>query len=324
MAKKQRKFVDDGWAIWTDGDDICTVYLHDWLNPKGKSYIDIAIHVHNVKASSRMRVYIPFKISREEIDDVSLLFNDTKILQATFGSACIIDYKKNEFCSEIAYLGRTVDVVHISTLDYQIEPLSNGALLDIDIDKIQPSIDNNEAYFIWRMPHKSLDKLFKSRVGAGSKMSRFRDLITSPMLSEKHGYSVRINEPRLLPEEITRVGSFYRQKMKKAAISISMDDSYDINDEGCYRIRRLEEELYTNYLPASYKQDDIISYQWQQSVDDDKMQGHFNFYYNITKDSVNGASMTIYMILLMVLAVMGEMLADLVRALIDWWAAGGI
>ena len=35
MAKEQRKFADDGWAIWIDGDDISNVYLNDWLNPKG-------------------------------------------------------------------------------------------------------------------------------------------------------------------------------------------------------------------------------------------------------------------------------------------------
>jgi hypothetical protein len=65
------------------------------------------------------------------------------------------------------------------------------------------------------------------------------------MLSEKHGYSVRINEPRLLPEEITRVGSFHRQKLKKAVITITVSEEYDINDEGCYRIRHLEEELFS-------------------------------------------------------------------------------
>ena len=323
MAKKQRKFVDDGWAIWTDGDDICTIYLHDWLNPKGDSCVDLAIRIRNVKVSTRLRVYVPFAVAREEIRDVSLLFNDTKILQAVFGSACIVDYKKNEFTSEIAYVGKTVDIVHLSTLEYQLSPLSDGTLLDVDLKSLQPYLDNDEAYFIWRMPHKSLDKLFKSRVGAGSAMSRFRDLITSPVLSEKHGYSVRINEPRLLPEEITRVGSFHRQKLKKAVVTISISEDYDLNDEGCYRIRHLEEELYKEYIPERYATDDVISYQWHQNRGSN-LQGQFNFYYSITKNSVNGGSMTVYMILLMVLAVIGEMLADLVRALIDWLAAGGI
>ena len=96
MAKRQRKFVDDGWAVWTDGDDICTVYLHDWLNPRGNSYVDLAIRIRNVKVNKRMRVYVPFKVRPEEIEDVSQLFNNTKILQAIFGAACIVDYKKNE------------------------------------------------------------------------------------------------------------------------------------------------------------------------------------------------------------------------------------
>ena len=315
MAKKQRKFVDDGWAIWTDGEDICTVYLHDWLNPKGDSYVDLAIRIYGVKLNNRMRVYIPFPIEREDIDDVSMLFSDTKILQAVFGSACIIDYMKNEHTSEIAYIGKTVDIVHINTLDYQLTRLSDGTLMDIDLKALQPFLDNDEAYFTWRMPHKSLDNLFKSRVGAGSVMSRFRDLITSPTLSEKHGYSIRINEPRLLPEEITRVGSFHRQKIKKSFVTISVSEDYDINDEGCYRIRHLEDELYRDYIPNKYKTDDVISYQWHQNRETN-LQGQFNFYYNITKNSISGGSMTVYMILLMLLAVMGEILGDFAKTLL--------
>ena len=38
------------------------------------------------------------------------------ILQATFSAVCIVDYKKNEHTSEIAYNGKTIDIVHISTL----------------------------------------------------------------------------------------------------------------------------------------------------------------------------------------------------------------
>ena len=312
MAKKQRKFVDDGWAIWTDGDDICTIYLQDWLNPKGKSYVDLAIRIRNVKVNTRMRVYIPFDVSKEEIDDVSLLFDNTKILQAVFGSACIVDYKKNEYTSEIAYIGKTVDIVHISSIDYELSSLSDGTLMDIDFNALQPYIDNDEAYFIWRMPHKSLDKLFKSRVGAGNWATQFRDLITSPMLSEKHGYSVRINESRHLPEEITRVGSFHRQKLKKAVITISVSEDYDINDEGCYRIRHLEDDLYGDYIPDKYNTEDVISYQWHQNRESN-LQGQFNFYYNITRNSISAASMTIYMILLMLLAVMGEILGDFAK-----------
>ena len=155
MNKKQRKFADDGWAVWVDGDDTSTVYINDWLNPKGKSYVDIAIRIRGVKISRSLHVYVPFPVSRDEIDDVSLLFNDTKILHATFSSACIVDYHKNGHTSEIAYNGKTVDIVHISTLDYKTIQLTDGTLINIDLESIQSFLDNDEAYFIWRMPHKS-------------------------------------------------------------------------------------------------------------------------------------------------------------------------
>lgn len=315
MPKKQRKFADDSWAIWVDGDDITTVYINNWLNPKGKSYVDLAIRIRGVKSSKLLHVYVPFGVSADEIDDVSLLFNDTKNLQATFSAACIIDYKKNAYTSEIAYNGKTVDIAHISTLEYDIRPFSDGTLINVDLEKLNPSLDNDEVYFIWRMPHKSLDEIFKPRVNVGNVMSRLRDLITTPVVSEKYGYSVRINEARLLPEEITKTGIFHRQKLKKTVVSLSIDESYELNDGGCYRIRRLEENLYRDYLPEGYKSEDVITYQWNQnSAHNDR--GQFNFYYNLSKDSVSKSSMFLYMVLLLAVGIFGDLLAETVKALI--------
>lgn len=315
MSKKQKKFVDDGWAIWVDGDDNSTAYINNWLNPKGKSYVDLAIRIRGIKSSERLHVYVPFSISADEIEDVSLLFKDTKVLQATFSAACIVDYKKNEHTSEIAYNGKTVDIVHISTLKYDIKPLSDGTLISVDLEKLNASLDNDEAYFIWRMPHKSLDEIFKSRVDVGNAMSRLRDLITTPVVSEKYGYSVRINEARLLPEEITRIGIFHRQKLKKAVITISIDENYELNDGGCYRIRRLEGNLYKDYLPKGYEFEDVITYQWNQNRDHNG-QGQFNFYYNLSKDSISKSSMFLYMVLLLAVGIFGDLLAELVKMLI--------
>lgn len=317
MAKGQRKFADDGWAIWVDGEDTSTVYINDWLNPKGKSYVDLAIRVRGVKLCKGLHVYVPFIVSSEEVQDVSLLFEDKKVLQATFSAACIVEYKKNEHTSEIAYNGKTVDIVHISTLDYQTSVLSEGTHLFVDLERVQPFLDNDEAYFVWRMPHKSLDEIFKPRADVGKIMTRLRDLITTPIVSEKYGYSIRINEARLLPDEITRIGAFHRQKLKKAVVTISIDENYELNDGGCYRIRRLEENLYKNYIPENYKSEDVITYQWNQSREHN-LQGHFNFYYSIAKNSVSRGSMLMYIMLLLAIGVVGEILADIVKALIGF------
>lgn len=316
MAKKYKKFADDGWAIWIDGDDTSTIYLNDWLNPKGKSYVDMAIRIRKIKASKVMHVFVPFSVSETEIEDVSLLFNNTKILQATFSAACIVDFKKNAHTSEIAYNGKTVDIVHISTLTYDTVPLSHGTLLRVDLERLQQYLDNDEAYFIWRMPHKTLDEIFKPRVDVGNALDRLKDLITTPVVSEKFGYSIRINESRLLPEEITRIGAFHRQKLKKAVVTISVDENYELNDSGCYRIRRLEENLYKDYLPADYRREDVITYQWNQSREQN-FHGHFNFYYSITKNSISKGSMLLYMILLFLLGILSDVISDTVRALLS-------
>ena len=315
MSKKQKKFADDGWAVWIDGEDTSTIHINDWLNPKGKSYVDIAIHIRGIKSSKALNVYVPFPIMKEEIEDVSLSFGDTKILQAIFSAACIVDYKKNQHTSEIAYNGKTVDIVHISTTSFDVEAISNGTLIRVGLQELQPHLDNDEGYFIWRMPHKSLDEIFKTRVDVESAIERLRDLITTPVVSEKYGYTIRINESRLLPEEITRIGMFHRQKLNKTAITISVDENYELNDGGCYRIRRLEENLYRNYLPKDYRCDDVITYQWNQSREDN-LQGQFNFYYSITKNSVSRGSMFLYMILLLAIGIFGDLLAEIIKALI--------
>ena len=313
MPKKERKFADDGWAIWIDGEDVSTVYINDWLNPKGKSYVDLAVRIRGVKASNSLNVYVPFLINPSEIEDISLSFKDKSILQAIFSATCIIEYKKNNCTSEIAYNGKTIDVVHISCINYNVSPLAEGTLISIDLEKLHAYLDNDEAYFIWRMPHKSLDEIFSPNSGNNVK-GRLKDLITTPIVAEKYGYSIRINEARLLPEEITKIGAFHRQKLKKALVNLSVNESYELNDAGCYRIRRLEENLYKKFLPNDYDSKNVITYQWQQNRDHN-LRGHFNFYYNISKNSVSRASMLIYLVLLTAVGVVGNLIADLIGKL---------
>ena len=318
MPKKHRKFTDDGWAVWVDGDDTSTVYINDWINPKGKSYVDLSIRIRGVKSSTGLSVYVPFPLSDNEIDDVSLLFANTRILQATFSAACIVDYRKNAHTSEIAYNGKTVDIVHISTLEPQLKSLAEGTLIRVDLGKLQPFLDNDEAYFVWRMPHKTLDEIFKPRVNVGSALDRLRDLITTPVVSEKYGYSVRINETRLLPEEVTRIGAFHRQKLQKAVITLSIDESYELNDGGCYRIRRLEEKLYQEFLPKDYPCEEVITYHWNQNRAQN-VRGQFNFYYSISKDSVSRESMFLYLVLLLTIGVIGDLLSAAVQYWLGWF-----
>lgn len=319
MASKNKRFADDGWAVWVNGDDNSTVYINDWLTPTGDSYVDFAVRIRGVKSSALLNVYVPFGVTKDEITDTSLNFEGEGVLRATFSAACVIDYKKNECTSEIAYNARTIDLVHISCLEYELKPLSSGTLITVNIEKLREYLANDEAYFLWRMPHKSLNEIFKPHINVGGLLTRLRDLITTPVVSEKYGYSIRINEARLLPDEINRIGAFHRQKLKKAVITISIGEDYSMNDANCYRIRRVEKELYKDYVPECFNCDDAITYQWNQNRNTD-MLGHFNFYFDVSRDYVSKMSMFIYMILLMVVGIIGGFLEDLIKLIfiINW------
>lgn len=316
MSKKNKFFADDGWAMWVDGDDVSTIYLNHWLNPKGKSYLDVAVHIRGIRETTALNMYFPFAVAENEIEDISLKFDDENLSRAIFSSMCLIDYKKNKATSEIAYNGKTVDIVHISCLEYTVEPISKGTLLKVPFAELFSYLDNDEAYFMFRIPHKTVTEVFRQRNKVGSFMTRTRDLIMSPIISESYGYSVRINEARLLPKEINSIGTFHRQKLKKAVVTVSIADSYEINDISCYRIRRLEEELYKNFLPEGYKGESSVTYQWQQTRETN-LKGHFNFYLNISRNAISSGSVFVYMFIIVILNACGGLAWDIMKMIID-------
>lgn len=312
MALKKRRFADDGWAIWIDGDDVSTVYLNNWLNPKGKSFIDIAVRIRGVKSSASLNIFIPYAVDKNDVEDISLKFQNSNVLRATFGAACIIDFKKNKCTSEIAYNAKTIDLVHLSGFDFDLKALADGSLFTVDLTKLLSYLDNDEAYFMFRLPHKSINTVLKPKANVFNLFRRLRDLITSPVVTEKYGYSVRINESRLLPEEINRLGVFHRQKLKKSVITISINEGYQINDSACYRIRRLEEDLYKDYAPSEFKTENVITYQWNQTRETN-LKGHFNYYFDISRNSVRKWSMFIYLVILVIFGAMGNALWDVIK-----------
>ncbi|MBQ6600493.1 MAG: hypothetical protein IIX36_02515 [Clostridia bacterium] len=312
MSKKNKFFADEGWAMWIDGEDVSTIHLNNWLNPKGKSYVDVAIHIRGIKKTSSLSIYFPFTVEKNEIEDVSLKFEDENLSRAIFSSMCVIDYKKNAATSEIAYNGKTVDIVHLSAVSYTVESISKGTLLKIPFTELLNQLDNDEAYFMFRVPHKSITEVFSQRTKVGSFFNKARDLIMSPIISESYGYSVRINEGRLLPKEINSIGAFHRQKLKKAVVTITIADDYEINDVSCYRIRRLEEELYSNFLPKGFDGEGAVTYQWQQTREIN-LKGHFNFYLNISRNAISKGSLVIYLIIIILLDVAGGMTWDAIQ-----------
>ena len=312
MAKNNKKFVDDGWAVWIEGNDVSTVYINDWVNPSGKSYVDFAIKIRGIKASKSLNFYVPFSIEQNEIVDLSHHLQNENNFRGTFNNAGIIDAYKNEFTSEVAYNGKTLDIVHFPVEMFELTQLSKGTLVKANFEQIQQYIDNDDAYFFIRFPHKTIDDVLKPKRDVSTVLTRIRDLIMSPVISESYVYQIRINEARMLPTEINKIGAFHRQRLKKAVFSLAISEEYEVDDRNCFRVRRTEEDLYEDFVPNEFDLEDSITYLWQENRDDN-FQGRFNFYLHISRNKIGKGSMIIYMVLVFLLGLFGDLLWDSIK-----------
>ena len=143
-------------------------------------------------------------------------------------------------------------------------------------------------------------------------------MIQSPIISKKYGYSIRINEARLLPPEINEIEGLLEQRIKKALVTISLSDEYDMNDSTCYRIRRLEAELNRNYAPAGYDCSDVITYQWVEERDFN-LKAHYNFYFTMEHNKISKSSVFFYLLIVLMIGVMDAVIYDLVKKIFGWF-----
>ena len=78
---------------------------------------------------------------------------------------------------------------------------------------------------------------------------------------------------------------------------------------------RLEKDLYADYAPEGFDCDEAITYEWNESREKN-LYGHFNFYFGITRETVSKSSMLLYMILLFAVGLFGNVLWEMVAALL--------
>ena len=316
MGSKKRKFADDGWALWIDGDDRSTFYLNEWINPKGKSYVDISVRVYGAKETKAINFFVPFAIEKSEINDLSYMLADSSVLRVLFNTNGKVDSEKTKYTSELRYDNRTVSLINLANEFTTVKKVSYGTIITVDFEFIKDCITSDEAYLIFRIPHKTLDKIFTPAIDVGSIFHRINSLIQSPMISEKYGYSIRINEARLLPPEINEIKALHEQRIRKALVTISLSDEYEMNDSTCYRIRRLEAELNRNYAPEGYDCSSAITYHWVEERDSN-MKAHYNFYFTMEHNKISQISMLVYLFMVLLTGALGGALYDLIKFIIS-------
>ncbi len=317
MSKKIRKYTDEGWALWITGDRQSTLYLNEWVNPSGKSFVDVSTRIYNAKNVTEANFFVPFHISASEITDLSDMLCTPSVLQAVFNTNGKVDTEINKYTAELNYDERCVSLVKLSPEFLSVKTVEYGTVVTLNLSYIKEYITADEAYVSFRIPHKTLDDIFKFQEDVKSLFQKFMELIEKPVISEKFGYSLRINEARRLPQELNDIDELHKQRIKKALVTITISDEYNLNDSSCYRIRHLEDDLMENYMPKNYPAEDAITYQWVEEKPVDK-KSHYNFYYTMEKSTVSGQSLVLYIVFLVLIGMLGAQITDLLNFLIGY------
>ena len=77
----------------------------------------------------------------------------------------------------------------------------------------------------------------------------------------------------------------------------------------------LEQELYRDYAPPAFDCGDAITYEWNESREKN-LYGHFNFYFGIVREMISKSSLTVYLVLLFVVSLLGNVLWELLAPLL--------
>ena len=66
--------------------------------PDRKSCIDIGIRVRQITETKELKLYIPFQVEHDELEDISFQLEDPMLFRATFDATGLYEPMKKRFC----------------------------------------------------------------------------------------------------------------------------------------------------------------------------------------------------------------------------------
>ena len=316
MAADTKRFVDDGWAVWTDENCKTAVYFTEWLNPKGENYVDVGVWIYGLDKPVDMHVFVPFPVEFSDICDLSHVLFTEQGAKAVFNTAFQAEKGASGRCSRFVYDKKTVDLLHVTADTIRLESVGGGSILTARIAENTADFTSDEIYMLIRLPHKNLNELFRAKPHTKLEKDSLKELITSPMVTQRFGYSLGLNEERILPKELSANLKIRAQNIEKSQLTLMIDEDYELNDGSCSRIRHSDGAAYAGYSPKDFEERNFVCYQWKQGRAGEK-KSHSNFYVTVQNSFISKKSVLVYGLILMFTSILGSAAYDLIKLLFE-------
>ncbi|WP_282129117.1 hypothetical protein [Roseobacter litoralis] len=285
-------------AFWCENADVGIqssaefhVNLWHFSNKKRSDFFEIGILVKDPAALSAIRVYVPFSVGYNEVEDLGERFANPELAQGIFNEALSSTRKENGRSVELTEGDEIYCQVHVFSPDagnidsgeMTIHPKDGGSLITITSDALvslsrQSQSDGTKGYFRLRISPKPY----------GTRP--FVTEITPKDRAWSSGFEVieyidcRMNEARTLPNSVAAAAdaaSFGVAETSRVVFLavVPVVSSVTSSHAGWHKSRLLETEIWKGYVPDGLD-DGMVVYHWRKSFEGDtskRLQGFSAF-----------------------------------------------
>jgi len=308
------------FVIWYEGEpeNVCLdININLWRaeiksDKKSEYFLDIGLMIEKVSDLKKINIVFPFKIKREDFSDLGkVMISDRNIVNAVFNNNCNkIDL--NEPKKVLIQNGK--EKFHIYSLEDEfneriaITENKNMSILAITMDIADQS---NSYYIRFRIDGEGINHMVQQH------KLKFTSFQSAFKITECIDF--RLNEKRSISDDILEKISRAKEfTIKKIHFLLLMDIDNKLECTGLkYSSRKLEDDIWNNYITEKYKTDNLIAYHWKEKADENNKIESFNSLIRIKIDKCNWNTILCYVMVVFILNIISDFLYQIIKNILS-------
>ncbi|MGH4120896.1 hypothetical protein [Clostridium sp.] len=299
------------FVIWYEGkkDNISLdIHINLWRaeiksNGKSEYFLDLGLMIEQVSDLKTINIVFPFKFKRDDFCDLGkVLISDRKIVNAIFNNECNkIDLSE----PKKVLVQNGAEKFHIYSLEDEfnerivITENKSVSLLAINMD-IQDEI--NSCYIRFRVQGEGVNSMVEEH------KLKFTSFQSAFKITECIDF--RLNEKRSISDDILeKINKANEFTIKKVHFLLLIDIDNKLECTGLkYSSRKLEDDIWNNYITEKYKSENLIAYHWKEKAEVNKKIESFNSLIRIKIDKCNWVTIFCYVMVVFILNITSNFL----------------
>lgn len=304
-----------GFIIYSSEVMNVDVHINLWrcLEPKDEVLIDFGIMIHEMKNNSPIKVFVPFQI--ESIMNLGGILKDPVVMRILFNRDYEVTFPKQ--CKEFFIAeneGKKMNVCYNDAF-FSTKVDKAGTIITIDVAKSTDlknsliDLEKSPGYFRFRIT-TTVDKakvIFEKRIS--------KDGFLRSEIDDTELVNLRINNSRDLTDRLIAVmnnenNSLCTINSVRLFVVVSAENNLNTNPENNnYSTRRIENELWHEYLKLNHLNGIILCYCWKS-----EKQENYSFLFELCQKRSDRKIIIIYILVLMMINIASNIVSTLITS----------